>query len=95
MLSTPPATRASTARCTLPWSSGSSTLPRRGDPLRDGRHPFSRDEGVGLLDVEVVLVVAPLTGDFEDVAESRGDDGSDGGAPGARSGRWSPAWSRG
>ena len=56
-------------------------LPRRGDPLRDGRHPFSRDEGVGLLDVEVVLVVAPLTGDFEDVAESRGDDGPDGGAP--------------
>ena len=53
----------------------------RGEPLRDGHDPLSRDDGVGLLEIEVVLVVAPLVGDLEDVPEPLRDDGADGGAP--------------
>ena len=53
-------------------------LPVRGNPLRDGRDPLPRHQGVGLLDVEVVLVVAALVGDLEDVPEPLRDDGADG-----------------
>ena len=54
-------------------------LARGIDALRHREAAEARDQGLRLVDEDVVLVVAPLIGDIEDVAETLGgDEGGDG-----------------